>query len=318
MLHRTSAASRRARSIVAQMLPTLGTCAVLALAAPAVTEAQEGGVLARNAAETARGAGTAGFQREAVPLFALDWAQTRLGDVPRGLFVLNGSVEAADSRGRRWVKMRGPSSRFQIGLDRRLPERFTIETEVIFPDTTAKNPGMMFVLGSNRGSSSSQNIAQFELRYDRSYDHGGRLDVSGSGAAGAHALTAGSWAGERILPIRISGDAEYIAVWVGDERLFNLARRPLDAYDRGNAIEVNVDDAADATFLIGPIRMDVPEPPLGARCDPAGRMEVKGMRFARGSAAVPENGATALASIAAMLRANTSLKLQIDAWAYEG
>lgn len=274
MSHRTSAASRRARSTTTPKLPSLGICTVLALGAPAVAAAQAAAA-ACNATETASAAGTAGFQREAVPLFALDWAQTRLGDVPRGLSVLNGSVEAADSRGRRWVKMRGPSSRFQIGLDRRLPERFTIEAEVVFADTTAKNPGMTIVLGSNRGSASSQSVAQFDFRYDGSYGHGGRLDVSGSGGAGAHAVTAGSWAGGRILPIRISGDGEYIALWVGDERLFNLARRrPVYADERGNALEVSVDDAADATFLIGPIRMDVPEPRVGRNDPPPQRVLV--------------------------------------------
>lgn len=217
--------------------------------------------------DAVRASDVAARARRDSAVIALDYTDARVGEVPRRLRVLDGSVQAADVDGRRWVRLMGgpANSRFQVGLDRRLPPRFTLTTEVRVvssPDTSA---GFAIVLGTNRGASSSRSAAQFDFRFA---EHGA-LRASGSGATTAWGDASGAWF-TRVIPLRVVGEGATVALWVGEERVCNVERRAPDADGREDALEISVGAVARSEVLVGPLRFVTDTAPRPSRIPPRG------------------------------------------------
>lgn len=68
-------------------------------------------------------------------LFAEDYMADNVGDFPRRMTFVNGNWEIVEWEGRRLLRNTGPrGSAVHITLPEPLPERFTIELEVYFPE----------------------------------------------------------------------------------------------------------------------------------------------------------------------------------------
>ena len=64
-------------------------------------------------------------------LFAEDFSRDHVGDFPRRLEFVRGNMEIAEWQGGRWLRGTTWPSAFAITLPETLPERFTVEMEVV-------------------------------------------------------------------------------------------------------------------------------------------------------------------------------------------
>src|SRR5690606_21275000 len=76
-------------------------------------------------------------------LFADDYTRDNVGDFPRRLEFIKGNMEIAEWRGTRWVRATSWPSQFAIVLPDNLPEKFTIEMDVV-PGRSGQNAKVIF------------------------------------------------------------------------------------------------------------------------------------------------------------------------------
>lgn len=90
----------------------------------------------------ATNAGT-GFQRGAREIFSLNLAQETLGDFPRSLRHLSGTMEVVEKDGQRMLRA-SSRSEFLINLPERLPDKFTLEFDLITRASGYNNDELAF------------------------------------------------------------------------------------------------------------------------------------------------------------------------------
>lgn len=251
----------------------------------------------------------AGFRRERVPLLALDYGRTMVGEVPRGVGVQDGNVSVGLVGERRWIRLAATRNEIQLELPRPLPDRFTFETELAHSTRSLNHITITF--GTARGVSSSRHAGKLTFRLESD----GRVEVSGEGASDANGKTTVLWGRGRALPVRVMSDARYLRVWAGNERVLNLPRAHVDG---GNAIDVFAYASEDSPAFIGPVRVMVAPPSISETLGMGEPATVTTLRFARGSAALPDDAEDTLQEMVAALREHPTLKLRVETWAREG
>jgi len=229
-------------------------------------------------------------------LFAEDFSRDQVGDFPRRVEFVRGNAEVAEWQGARWLRGTTWPSVFDVVLSEALPERYTIEMEVV--------PG-----GDNRQLALrfAENAAQHVgVRYFQNRLNGGIY-------RGSNAIAAGST--EDVVKtatpfmLRVMVDGRYVKVYAGGTRVANV---PNAEVGRSRKIRVELPGSPETPGYVRSIRIAAGGRTLYDAISADGRVATQGIYFDTNSDVVRPESAPTLTLIARMLEEHPELKLTIE------
>jgi OmpA-OmpF porin, OOP family len=240
-------------------------------------------------------------------IFFTDFSEDRVGNFAQGLKFRSGQMDVVERDG---VKMLRATARseFLIPLGRKLPDRFTLELDVIAPAEPIGGYDLVAFEGGkelDRGDTSAEVNWQVD----------GTLIIGGGQNATSEVkfpepmlpLLVG-----RVAHIRVLMDGAYFKLYTNERRIFNI---PELAFKRDSVIRVFVngtEESNQATFLtairVAESETDVLYDALTAR----GRWATQGILFATGKADLQPESTPVLKEIAATLTKYPDLKILIE------
>lgn len=242
------------------------------------------------------------FTRGEEPLFHEDYASDNLGDFPRNLELVEGTWDVVDIDGRRWLRgTGGRGSDFQVVLPESLPERFTIEYEV------------MYSHGNQVTVMATSPIEGGPTGYE------GTLVQVMSGKSGAWIPASKreflSAVSNSVLSdptrVEIMVDGNHMKVFVAGIRVANVPNAKIVRGDRLQ-FEDTYFSTSEEPIFIGAIRVDAGGRDLYGELEREGRVALDGIYFDTGSDQLrPESYAT-LEEVGSMLREHGDLELSIE------
>lgn len=231
-----------------------------------------------------------------------DFGRDRVGDFPRRMELVEGSFEIVTWEGGRYLRALSDGL-LALPLPEVLPERFTVEAGV---SLTHPNQSVRLMTGPAFYGP------------DRSYDGSvvavepDRAGIRRTGNTGPEVLTTITPAEprERVVPVRVMGDAGYLKVYIGERRVANA---PNAVFPRSDKLYLAVGWATEEyPIMIGPIRVASGGLDLYDRLERDGRVATQGILFATNSARIRPESTPTLEEIARILRENPGLRLGIE------
>jgi len=239
-------------------------------------------------------------------LFYTDFSEDRVGNFARGLRFVSGTMDVVERDGVKMLRATAPSH-LLIPVGRKLPQRFTLEIDVISPPEGTAGFDLVAVEGGpERDGGAESAILQWNVH--AAIDGGGQdqrsaVYLSEEQAAKYHG---------RVSHIRILMDSSYFKMYANERRLYNIPRLP---FKRDTVIRMYLrgsDEQDHAVFVTG-VRVaesetDVMYDALAAR----GRWATHGILFATGKADLQPESRAVLKEIASTLKQHTELKVLIE------
>jgi hypothetical protein len=180
------------------------------------------------------------------PLFSIDYSEDRVGNFPKKLGFVEGNMEIVEAGNTRLMRITTPSV-FTIPLPESLPQKFTIEMEVI---NRPSIDGWTFQL---RGGPP---VASGDLG-TTAIDWGSDGVAVLGGGGGEVKFSADDATRERYrgkpVQLRVMGDGDYIKVYLDQRRLANI---PNAQFARTKVLTLRIDARSeDNPAFIGKIRI---------------------------------------------------------------
>lgn len=226
------------------------------------------------------------------PLYVDDFTLDAVGDFPKRLKWENGNYEVVEHEGSRWMRAT-TFGWFSIPLPEMLPERFTLEMNVIAPSGWVQE---VYFGAKSRGTAQSHVV----LAPDR-----GGVKVDGMPTMSQPAQRYDG----RPIPLRVMADGQHVKVFMGETRVANIPQVDLG---RDRAIRVGVSASASSPVLIGNVRVMAGGKALYDALSESGRVATQGILFATNSDALLDESTPTLKEIAAMLASHDALSLTIE------
>ncbi|MGH7467913.1 MAG: OmpA family protein [Longimicrobiales bacterium] len=276
------------RSILALLLSTV-------LAAPGSAQTQASGVWENY-----------DFVPGSKVLFFTDFSEDRVGNFARRLRHIDGPLEVVERGGTKVLRSTG-RSQFLIPLRGKLPQRFTLEIDVI-PSATNERDLVVFEGGAEleRGAES----ANVTWHREGAFILGGRAQydraIDASMPEAMHAGVIG-----KVTHLRVLMDGPYFKMFVNERRIYNV---PELAFRRDSTIWVLLggeegDNAVYITSIrIAESEVDVLYDALAGK----GRWATQGILFATGKADLQPESRPVLKEIAETLKQHADLKVLIE------
>jgi OmpA-OmpF porin, OOP family len=238
-------------------------------------------------------------------LFYSDFTDDQVGNFPQRLEYKTGTMEVVEFEGgQRGLKASSPSE-FLIPLPGVLPDKYTIELDVINRGT--KRVGASTIEVSGAGSFSDREAIRV------GWGHGG-LETSGGGLQ-SNWIAAKDADQVRYLgkaaSFRLLGDGKYLKIYVDEKRLANI---PNAIFPRGKALLIKLegrDDEQDAVYLTR-IRVAESEKTIYDALSSTGRWATQGILFDTGKSEVKPESTPTLKQIAGALKEHPELKIEIQ------
>jgi len=235
-------------------------------------------------------------------LFADDFSNERVGNFPRRLELGSGSMELVEWQGMRLVRANSYGF-FVLNLREVLPERFTLEVDII---PRSQNNSIQFVgperaddPGSLEGWADENQKSRIVIGESAGLRTGGRDNTT---------VLAEELAGE-LLHLRVQADGHYVKVYVNEVRVANVPNADLG---RSNRIFFVLNASAEQPALIGNIRVAASDVDMYEALSASGRIAVQGIYFDTGSDRLRPESSGTLRLIADMLAAHADLRLTIE------
>jgi outer membrane protein OmpA-like peptidoglycan-associated protein len=225
------------------------------------------------------------------PLFVDDFAADNVGDFPKRLKWDQGSFEVVEYQGARWLRATS-FGWFGIPLPEALPERFTLELDMIAPSGWGQE-----IVFAPKARGNANRVAV-------SPDRGG-VYVNGVPTMAAPARSFAN----AVIPLRVHADGQHVKVYMGETRVANIPQMDLG---RDRLIRVGVSAEQKHPALIGNVRVMAGGKALYDALAGEGRVATQGIRFMTNDAALLEESVATLKEIAAMLNAHPELRLTIE------
>ncbi len=237
-------------------------------------------------------------------LFFTDFSEDRVGNFSRRLKFVNGAMDVVDRNDAKVLRITS-RSQLLIPVGRKLPERFTLEIDVIAP-ASGKIEMVSFEGGAqlDRGDKSA-NVT---------WNPAGAY-ILGSGQDGANSPIKLPDAMQPLLidnvaHLRVLMDGAYFKMYVNERRIYNI---PELAFRRDTVIRVLLTGAEDGPIYLTNIRVaesetDVLYDALAAK----GRWATQGILFETGKANLKPESRPVLKEIAATLKQHADLKVLIE------
>ena len=239
-------------------------------------------------------------------LFFTDFSEDKVGNFARGLKHVDGPLEVVDRGGSKVLRATG-RSQFLIPIRGKLPERFTLEIDVI---PYATNEGdLVMIEGGNtldRGAESA-NVAWNLIG---PFILGGRANHDSPINATMPEALVDAVTG-KVTHLRVLMDGAYFKMFVNEHRIYNV---PELAFRRDSTIWVLVtgQEGENALYItsirVAESNVDVLYDALAAK----GRWATQGILFATGKADVQPESRPVLKEIAETLKQHADLKILIE------
>ena len=241
-------------------------------------------------------------------LFYTDFSEDRAGNFARGLKYRGGDAEIVERDGVKMLRATQPSE-FLIQLGRKLPQRFTLELDVLVPPVYPLTAPLVMIEGGremDRGDAS----AEIDWHTHHMVLIGGGQDGSSSQKHFEEDVASKVYG--TIVHLRILMDSAYFKMYANERRLYNI---PDLQFKRDSLIRIKLgatDEKDQALFLAG-IRVaesetDVMYDALAKR----GRWMTQGILFTTGKAELQPESQPVLKEIAATLKKYDNLKILIE------
>ena len=288
--------------------------------APAPTTAPAASATSPNA--TAPGAGTQQTPKadakvwdnyDFVPgnkvLFYTDFSEDKVGNFARGLKYKSGPLEVVDRDGVKVLRATGPSE-LLIPIGRKLPERFTLEIDVISPQPKDGEHDVHQMLTFEGGADEDRGAKSASVVWmlSRAWITGGGQYSPASDVTAPAAML--PLLRGRVAHVRVLMDSGYFKMYANERRLYNI---PELAFRRDSVIRLHVNASEEETVYLTSLRVaesetDVLYDALAAK----GRWVTQGILFATGKADVQPESRPVLKEIASTMKQHGDLKILIE------
>jgi outer membrane protein OmpA-like peptidoglycan-associated protein len=241
-------------------------------------------------------------------LFFTDFTEDRVGNFSRRLKYRSGPVEVVERDGVKVLRATGKSE-FLIPIGAKLPERFTLEIDVIAPAESCCLYGVMFFEGG----------AEMD-RGDQSADvswapHGTAIIGGGQSLATSPVAMPEPMQPQlrgRVAHVRVLMDGPYFKMYSNERRMYNI---PELAFRRDSVIRVLLEGAEEDGMAVYVTSIRVAESETDVLYDALaakGRWATQGILFATGKADLQPESRPVLKEIASTLEDHAELKILIE------
>ena len=239
-------------------------------------------------------------------LYYTDFTDEEVGNFPRRLTFKSGSMEVVELDGQRALKA-STQSGFVVPLPEVLPERFTIEIDVINRNSNGVGAPTIKIYG---GTAPKTDVDVERTRL--AFGHGD-WEVSGGGTNATASFTDVERAAFLGQPtsVRVLGDGPYLKLYADARRLANV---PNANFMRGKGIFVSMearDDEANAVYITR-IRIAESEKSVYDALVANGRWMTQGILFDIGKSTVKPESAPTLKAIASALTQHPDLRIRVE------
>lgn len=238
-------------------------------------------------------------------IFYTDFSEDKVGNFARGLTYKSGQMDVVERDGIKMLRATDRSE-FLIPLGRRLPDRFTLEIDVIAPE---ESPGGYDLVAFEGGAELDRGERSTEVNWEP-----GGIYLIGGGSSREMAFP------EEMQPallgqvahIRVLMDGPYFKLYTNERRISNI---PQFHFKRDAVIRVffkGTSEPNQATYLtsirVAESETDVLYDALTAK----GRWATQGILFETGKADLKPESRPVLKEIAATLGQHADLKILIE------
>jgi len=242
-------------------------------------------------------------------LFYTDFSEDRVGNFARGVKYHSGPVEVVDRDGVKMLRATGRSE-FLIPVGRKLPERFTLEIDILGSPPKDGEHDMYEMLTVEGGTEVDRGdkSASVVFSLSNAWITGGGQYYPASNVlvpeATRHAMRG------NIAHVRVLMDSGYFKMYANERRLFNIPELP---FKRDSFVRVNLNASEEEPVFVAGLRLaesetDVMYDALLGK----GRWVTQGILFATGKADVQPESRPVLKEIAATLKSHGDLKILIE------
>jgi outer membrane protein OmpA-like peptidoglycan-associated protein len=284
--------------------PAEAGAAAPAAAAPAAESTAPG-----TAATPARTSRKAWANYDFVPgqrtIFFTDFTEDEVGNFPRRLEYKTGGMEVVELEGGQRALKASAASDFIIPLPELLPEKFTIELDVINRNSRGVASNTFEIAGGSAGLSDDKFT-------EVGWGHNG---LSVTGGPVQTQLSAKDEDIQRYVgkpaSFRILGDGKYLKLYADEKRVANI---PNAEFRRDQALFVRLegrDDEDNAVYLTR-IRVAESQKTIYDALTTDGRWATQGILFDTGKSEVKPESTPTLKQIAAALKEHPDLKVEIQ------
>ncbi len=241
-------------------------------------------------------------------IFYTDFSEDRVGNFARGLKFKAGSMDVVERDG---VKMLRSTSRgeFMVPVGKQLPERFTLEVDIIAPEGGV---GGYDIVAFEGGSVWDRSATSAEINWaaDGTIIIGGGQTVATSTMPFPDVVTAQNRG--NLAHIRMLMDGPYLKLYSNERRMYNI---PELAFKRDSVIRFLVkggEEAGQQTYIamirVAESEVDVLYDALTAK----GRWATQGILFETGKADLKPESRPVLKEIASTMQKYPDLKILIE------
>jgi outer membrane protein OmpA-like peptidoglycan-associated protein len=238
-------------------------------------------------------------------LFFTDFSEDRVGNFARRLKYVKGPVEVVERDDVKMLRASGPAQ-FLIPIGRELPERFTLEFDVIASAGGALRRVLSFEGGVTWSADAKSAAVSWNPQAAFIEGSGGNM-----GTTTVHLPDATQQqVNGKIAHLRVLMDGPYFKMYVNERRLYNM---PELTFRRDSVVRVLLDGAEGNEVYLASIRVAESETDvLYDALANKGRWATQGILFATGKAELQPESRPVLKEIAATLKQHADLKILIE------
>ncbi len=240
-------------------------------------------------------------------IFYSDFTEDQVGNFPQRLEFKSGQMEIVEFEGGRRGLKASSTSEFLIPLPEVLPDKFTVEVDLINRNSRSSAAATIRLAGGAEGLSGSSTGLQVGWGF-------WGLETSGGGIEN-QSLPAKEADVQRYVgkpaSVRLLGDGKYLKVYADEKRIANLPKVELP---RAKALAVRLngyDDESGAVYVTR-IRVAESQKTIYDALSSTGRWATQGILFDTGKSEVKPESTPTLKQIAATLKEHPELKIEIQ------
>ncbi|HEX7981750.1 MAG TPA: OmpA family protein [Gemmatimonadaceae bacterium] len=238
-------------------------------------------------------------------IFFTDFTEDQVGNFPKRLTFKTGQMEVVELEGgQRALKASSPSE-LVIPLPEVLPQKFTVELDVINRDTRAVGATTFDLTGGGRAIDDKYTMV--------GWGHNGLL-VSGGGVQRMDVVAKDADVARYMghpASFRILGDGQALKLYADEKRIANI---PNAGFQRGRTLVLDLqgrDDEKNAVYVTR-IRVAESNKDIYDELSEKGRWSTQGILFESGKSELKPESTPTLKAIAAALKGHSDLKVEVQ------
>ena len=240
-------------------------------------------------------------------LFYTDFSEDKVGNFARGVKYRGGAAEIVERNDTKVLRATN-NAEFLVPVGKRLPERFTLEVDVIAPLSGVMNRALSFEGGAEQAGDDKS--AWVTWNPQGAWIQGSGLNMTTGGVQAPDAMVS-AFAGN-VTHIRVLMDGAYFKMYANERRMYNI---PELAFRRDSVIRMSLGGAEEDGMAVYVTSIRVAESETDVLYDALaakGRWVTQGILFATGKADVQSESRPVLKEIASTLKQHADLTILIE------